>query len=735
MNPDSIISFSTRPARALLAGLCLWFATPAPAQDGPLLNDVREQNGFILAELAEGAFTPEHLLDFEGKTLTITPDGTGGFDLQAGPLQWDADFGQRVDAGSDGFPSTPVTLGEFAFPFAGTTWNEVFVNAFGTVSFGGGQQAFFIDADLDGGDGSLRTFGNTIIQRGVPVIAPLFHFIYDQSDDIFVRQDADALLVTWSISEIHGDIFAFAAEPRINEFQLRLESDGTIRISYKKLELRDGLVGVFAPPECNSTHLLTSFPDATGDTAAGYIDITNASVEAVDQCSLRFTFTFREDLLDEGNPDLAEVLYRVWIDMEAPFFEGNIFDDAEFDAGVGTDGDLAYGPSNQGVELVSHTGNELVYDLDLSRLEGNTEVAVFFDAADFANEEFNTTESATIMPPAAPERRFDLGDDGGFTGLPSAFFEPFHFAVIPEEWDLLCEVLAVTGDRFDFIAFYTDFRFDDGFDFAGAPSSGPIEGDVTGIGESGEPNQCGTDGELEVFQLYVSAKTPVATRKGVINGYPYDNFEPQMALLGHELGHRWLVGVEYVTVDGQTVSLARANGHWNTEVDTPSPGAVTESGFDNSPMNGNYWRDNGDGTFTRLGSDFIFPPKAFSYVDLYLMGLMPPEQVPDFFVIDNLEFVDDDAEGNPVFSGQRIDVSVDDIIDEVGVRQPPAGTETEFDLGLIGIVKPGQLPSSELITRLNGIGQAFESYWHVATDERSRVHTDTDDIILHHGFE
>jgi len=386
---------------AFLASLLLLATHDAHA--GALLNDVREQNGFILAELAEGAFTPEHLLDLDGRTLTITPDGAGGFDLQSGPLQWDADFGQRVDAGSDGFPSTPVTLEEFAFPFAGSTWDQVFVNAFGSVSFGGVQQEFFFDADLDGGDGSLRTFGNTIIQRGVPVIAPLFHFIYDQSDDIFVRQEADALLVTWSISETHGDIFAFAAKPRINEFQLRLESDGTMRISYKKLELRDGLVGVFAPPECNSTDLLTSFPDATGDTAAGHIDITNASVEAVDQCSLRFTFTFREDLLDEGNPELAEVLYRVWIDMEEPFFEGNPFDDAEFNAGVGTDGDLAYTPSNQGVELVSHTGNELVYDLDLSRLEGNTDVAVFFDAADFANEELNTTESASIMPEAGKQ--------------------------------------------------------------------------------------------------------------------------------------------------------------------------------------------------------------------------------------------------------------------------------------------------------------------------------------------
>ena len=89
--------------RALaLTSLVLCTPTPIVAEDGAILEDVREQYGFILAELAEDGFTPEHLLDLEDTTLTVTSEGNGGFDPRSGPLQWDADFGQRVDAGSDG---------------------------------------------------------------------------------------------------------------------------------------------------------------------------------------------------------------------------------------------------------------------------------------------------------------------------------------------------------------------------------------------------------------------------------------------------------------------------------------------------------------------------------------------------------------------------------------------------------------------------------------------------------
>ena len=43
-------------------------------------------------------------------------------------------------------------------------------------------------------------------------------------------------------------------------------------------------------------------------------------------------------------------------------------------------------------------------------------------------------------------------------------------------------------------------------------------------------------------------------------------------------------------------------------------------------MGGGVWQDNFDGTFTQLDDDYYVPATGWSYLDLYLMGMIPPAE-------------------------------------------------------------------------------------------------------------
>ena len=101
-------------------------------------------------------------------------------------------------------------------------------------------------------------------------------------------------------------------------------------------------------------------------------------------------------------------------------------------------------------------------------------------------------------------------------------------------------------------------------------------------------------------------------------------------------------------------------------------------------MGGGYWEDNMDGTFTNFADDFFVPASGPSSLDLYMMGLLAPTDVPEFFVINNLAF----QSGN-VFTGTRQNVTINEVIANanVGARVPnSSAAQTDFRTGFVGIV-------------------------------------------------
>jgi hypothetical protein len=131
-----------------------------------------------------------------------------------------------------------------------------------------------------------------------------------------------------------------------------------------------------------------------------------------------------------------------------------------------------------------------------------------------------------------------------------------------------------------------------------------------------------------------------------------------------------------------------------------------------------------DGTFTQLDDDYYVPATGWSYLDLYLMGLIAASEVPDFFMLRNLVPAGRDANGGgrPMFKADRTKITLQDVIAVEGPRLPDVEhAQKAFNTGLVLVMEHGKTPSRELIERVNGIRLRWIDYWTTTTGHRSTM--------------
>jgi hypothetical protein len=145
-----------------------------------------------------------------------------------------------------------------------------------------------------------------------------------------------------------------------------------------------------------------------------------------------------------------------------------------------------------------------------------------------------------------------------------------------------------------------------------------------------------------------------------------------------------------------------------------------------STEGGSVWQDNFDGTFTQLRDGYFFvPASGYSYLDLYLMGLIAPAEVPDFFILSQLERSGTDGNGRPIFKAARTKITIQDVIDAVGPRVPDVShSQRHFNTGIAVIVEHGRRPSAELLDRADGIRRQWIDYWATTTGRRASMTVD-----------
>ncbi|MFO0637456.1 MAG: hypothetical protein U0168_31915 [Nannocystaceae bacterium] len=166
-------------------------------------------------------------------------------------------------------------------------------------------------------------------------------------------------------------------------------------------------------------------------------------------------------------------------------------------------------------------------------------------------------------------------------------------------------------------------------------------------------------------------------------------------VFGQELGHAWLAFVSFDQGQGPSRSmLGRANAHWSFYLDSGG-----------SPVQGHDWVDNGDGTFTALKQDIY----EYSDLDLYLMGLLPPDEVEPWFLLENPSNCIDSAAGDGscatpgdflfdadsyTVTATRRDLTIEDVIAAEGPRMPSwVDAPDSFDVSFILVTRPDDVLS------------------------------------------
>ena len=134
-------------------------------------------------------------------------------------------------------------------------------------------------------------------------------------------------------------------------------------------------------------------------------------------------------------------------------------------------------------------------------------------------------------------------------------------------------------------------------------------------------------------------------------------------------------------------------------------------------MGGAVWLDNGDGTFTRA-EDGNPLPTGLSALDLYVMGMTPAAEVPETFLLRDVQ----ETSTWGLVRATQVPVRIDDIVAAMGPRVPAAdASRKEFRLGVYLLHEDGRPPRTDLVQRAQAVTAATAEYFAAATGGRMRV--------------
>ena len=138
---------------------------------------------------------------------------------------------------------------------------------------------------------------------------------------------------------------------------------------------------------------------------------------------------------------------------------------------------------------------------------------------------------------------------------------------------------------------------------------------------------------------------------------------------------------------------------------------------------GGFWSENADGTFTPI-TDYW--GGGHSWLDLYMMGLADPDEVPDMFILRNLQPVP----GTDRYTGKRKIVSIEQVVAAEGPREPPAArAQKVFNVGFVYVTAPGQTPVPDSLGLQRELRDRIIEHWSHITGGRSHMTTLVPDVV------
>lgn len=720
-------------------------------EPGRSIGSVSTQGNFIVLTLDEDVLGKPNLFNLAHHTLRFTPEGSR-YRVETVPSHWDSEFGPEMSGHE-------ASLKNFAFPFSGKSWGSFSVGMTGSITFGEqpvAPERPAAETNRTGGlsvdrFAELRQAAPTLINT-VPAISVFFK--PRMYGTCYLKESADRAVITWSLTEPVGGVQDMTWTPTVNRFQAVLYKDGAIELNYDEVHAEDAIVGIYPMVAGGSQTEIATITAAENAAIAPHLNIKNVKLDAVDGLFLKVTIETHGPVLPENDPAIMGIAYRVCLDRAKPTADctqnGDMVWTIQGGGGRGrgrgaTPRYITFGPGVQPEVKVSGDTISMQGTLPDGYKAGDQ---IFLSAAVQAPGtppsvvDRVSAQRVKLAGLASPEVHLSSlkKSDGPFPVV----YEAFHYLKPPRANDLTCTIIKALGDKFDMLAYYSDFRIDNpeaGTSSTGPLGGGPAGGAVTGIGAN-QRNLAGycTQGRFQwqfIQPVYVGAnqmqqyppddlketnthniaaytsQLMERTSNGKIPPYDY-----AMSQIGHEMGHRWSAFVS-AKVNGETIQLGPT--HWARGLQAPVAFPYQRP-TEASAMGGGVWQDNFDGTFTQLDDDYYVPATGWSYLDLYLMGMISPAEVPDFFILRNLVPAGHDSNGHPIFKADRTKITIQDVVAAEGPRLPAVEqAQKNFNTGMVLVVEHGKIPSPKLVESVTGIRDRWIDYWTTTTGHRSTM--------------
>lgn len=308
------------------------------------------------------------------------------------------------------------------------------------------------------------------------------------------------------------------------------------------------------------------------------------------------------------------------------------------------------------------------YSVTIPLSAGSTSITVT------GGNSYGARASTSLSVTRAPFIVKNLGDTGNVTVMEVTGDYNADMAdclvYTPPRQEIAKDFIRTHGDDYDFLVFLSTFDY--------AMREPAVKGfyieaknDTIGTGKvlmdnSAQFGSSKLQGTIDLGNISVLAANPYGPL-----------LDQTVAVLNHEIMHRWGAHAVFKNADGSinTSLLGQDNTHWSYLLDTRG-----------SLMYGNAWKDNGDGTFTSTAG-----MTGYSALDLYLMGMIPREQVPPMTLIENPS-IDKTKLPQPgaTVTGTVKTVTIDEIVTAIGERIPSAtASQKQFKVGFVLLTRPG----------------------------------------------
>lgn len=704
-----------------------WKRLPSPAvvlailflSAGQCIAQGRPADDFVKPVAVDGLIdVPAHLFDLQGKTVRFTPKADGGYDVKSIPMivvvQHDSPLADSDSTGPDSAKSWSVPL-PFSFPFAGKTWDRIFVNLNGNISFEKSEGDYWPQRDpwADGGMCSAAAAIDSRSAAGMEQMIAVLWGPYDSNpavSEVRLDTEGNSVTITWNVTRVAlGQVVA-----GVSTFQARLYRSGVIEMTYPHVVERDGIVGLFTGRAIIGRQL--SHWKYTGSTGLR-VDINTGDVYDAGSV-LDFDLTMRNPAMTKMDTGLL-LSYRCGVNSNGmkKGVEVAVTDTPRMNCWFGA------APRTGGFQIHGNT-----IDMYVSKvlLATDRHFSIFWRAA-IAGRRRRAVNSLDQAPsvdlngttPGQVDFLSATGDQNGNV------FEVFHYPLVTKDSEhLLASIYKKVPAHDDIAIVFTDFRIDDLYAQGGGAIAANVP--IQGIGKLAEKPRSTED--IGSSQLQMSAATvwlgaPLFAETGVgPDGIHWIGFAGGVYWIAQACTHRWGMDLSVPnSATGQDENLADAAGHWLDGLNAPVVYSVSDQYQDHpatghSIMGGATWSVNADGTFSK-SDDPIDIPCGFSALDLYAMGMLPADKVPDTFLLSDLKLVSENR-----YQGTKIPVNIADIVSAMGPRSPADGqAQKTFQMTFYVAHEPGKDVNPAMLMRARHLAAAVSDFFSRATGGEMKV--------------